>query len=512
MYVEWQGMRKENQTVMAEMLKLFIDGAFVSSESHEGREIRDPSTGAWIATAPCCTREELERAVAAAARAFESWRWVPVAKRVQVLYKFRELVLAHMDELTHLLCRENGKAWAEGKGDIAKVIEITELACGAPSLMMGESLMNTSKGFDTVLLREPVGVYCGIAPFNFPAMIPMGWMMPLCVACGNTFVLKASSQTPMTSLRMAELLVEAGLPRGVVNIVTCDRNVADLLLSHPDVKGVTFVGTTAVGREIYAKAAANGKRVQALCEAKNHALVMDDANLKRTARAIINASFGCAGERCMALPVVVAHEGIADQLVELLKGYAAEIKVGVAYDQATGMGPVISAKHKARVEEWIQRGLDEGAALVLDGRNIKVDGADQGYYVGPTILDHVTPAMSVGQREIFGPVLCIKRVSSFEEGLEVMNANPYANGSVIFTESGYYSREFALRTHGGMVGVNVGIPVPMGIFPFTGHKQSFFGDLHAIGKDGVRFFTETKAVTARWFDRTEGDVRVGTWE
>lgn len=498
---------------MAKALKLFIDGVWVESMSGKVMEIHDPSTGALLATTPCCTQAELNLAVAAAARAFERWSRVPVVKRVQVLYKFRELVIAHIDELTDILCRENGKAWSEGQGDVAKMIELTEFACGAPTLMMGESLLNTSEGFDTVLYKEPVGVFAGIAPFNFPAMIPMGWMMPLCVACGNTLVLKASSQTPMTSLRCAELLQQAGLPAGVVNIVTCGRDVADLLLTHPEVKGVSFVGTTGVGREVFGKAALHGKRVQALCEAKNHALVLDDAQLERTARAIINASFGCAGERCMALPVVVAHERIADQLVALIVRYASELKVGVAYDKQTEMGPLISQKHRQNVLRWIDKGLEEGARLVLDGRDIIVPGAEGGYYVGPSILDYVTEDMTVGSQEIFGPVLCIKRVGSFEEGLALMNRNPFANGSVIFTQSGYYSREFALRTHGGMVGVNVGIPVPLGIFPFTGHKQSFFGDLHAIGKDGVRFFTESKAVTTRWFDKAEQKSgKVGTWE
>ncbi len=494
-------------------LKLFINNEWVESKSEKYMDIMDPSTGTVIAQTPCCTKEEVDKAIKAAKAAFPAWSDTPAVKRVQILYDFRNLVVEHMDELTYICARENGKVWEEAKGDILKVKEITEHACGIPSLMMGESLMNTSTGYDTVLYREPVGVFAGIAPFNFPGMIPMGWMMPLCIATGNTMVLKLASMTPMTSIRCLELLQEAGLPAGVINAVTCSRNEAEILLTDPAVKGVSFVGSTSIGAHVYKTAAANGKRVQALTEAKNHALVLEDAPLERTARGIINASFGCAGERCMALPVVVAQESIADKLVSLLVQYAKELKVGPAYDKTSALGPVISSSHKQWVLNWIDKGISEGAKLVLDGRNVKVEGSEGGYYIGATILDHVKPGMTVGDDEIFGPVLCIKRVKNFEEGLAIMNANPFANGSVIFTQNGYYSREFAKRTDGGMVGINVGIPVPVGIFPFTGHKQSFFGDLHAIGKDGVRFFTETKAVTTRWFDEAEkSNKNVSTWD
>jgi malonate-semialdehyde dehydrogenase (acetylating)/methylmalonate-semialdehyde dehydrogenase len=373
--------------------------------------------------------------------------------------------------------------------------------------------MNTSTGYDTVLYREPLGVFAGIVPFNFPGMIPMGWMAPLCIATGNTLVIKAASMTPMTAMRCAELWQEAGLPDGVLNIVTCSRNEAETFLRHPDIKGVTFVGSTSVGLHIYSTAAANGKRVQALCEAKNHALVLEDAALERTARGIINSAFGCAGERCMALPVVVAQEGIADRLVELLVKYAKELVIGPAYEKTSQLGPVVTEAHRQSVVKWIEKGVEEGAKLVLDGRNVTVKGFENGFYLGPTIFDHVTPDMEVGSKEIFGPVVCVKRVKTFEEGLELMNKNPFANGSVIFTQSGHYSREFALRTHGGMVGVNVGIPVPVGLFPFSGHKHSFFGDLHTLGKDGVRFFTETKCVTTTWFDEEEKKkTKVDTWD
>lgn len=494
-------------------LEYFINGQWKKSVTEKYYEISDSSTGEVIAEAPCCTSEEVNSAVEAAKQAFAPWSSTPVMKRVQVLYKFRELIVSNMEDLAMTLSRENGKCWNEAQGDILKAKEIVELACGMPALMMGESLMNTSADHDTVLYREPIGVFAGLAPWNFPAMIPMGWMMPLCIAAGNTMVLKASSITPMTSMKMIELLKKAGLPDGVVNLVTCSRNEAEILLKHPDVKGITFVGSTSVGKHIYSTAAAHGKRVQALCEAKNHCLVLEDAPIERVALGIINATYGCAGERCMALPVVVVQESIADKLVNTLKKLASEIKIGQAYEKSSELGPVVSKEHKALVLNWIEKGIKEGAVLALDGRAPRVNGNKNGYYIGPTIFDKVTPEMSIGNEEIFGPVTCVKRVKDFEEGITLMNANQFANGSVIYTQNGYYSREFARRTHGGMVGINVGIPVPIGIFPFSGHKQSFFGDLHTLGKDGVKFFTETKCVTSRWFNEEElKKSKVDTWD
>jgi malonate-semialdehyde dehydrogenase (acetylating)/methylmalonate-semialdehyde dehydrogenase len=494
-------------------LKFFVNGQWRESTTNKYMDIFDPSIGKKIAETPCCTEEEVNLAIKAARNAFPSWSNTPVVKRVQVLYKFRQLCISHLDELTYLVCQENGKVWTEAQGDVLKVIEITEHACGMPNLMMGESLMDASSGFDTILYREPVGVFAGIVPFNFPAMIPMGWIAPICIATGNCLILKAASWTPMTSMRIAELWQEAGLPNGVLNILTCSRNEAEILLKHPDVNGIAFVGSTSVGLHIYSTAAAHGKRVQTLCEAKNHALVLEDAPLERSARAIINASFGCAGERCMALPVVVAQESIADKLVQLLCKFASALKIGPAYDKTSELGPLVNDSHRKSVLKWIDIGIKEGASLVLDGRNVKVPGAENGFYLGATIFDKVTPAMTIGDEEIFGPVLCIKRVKDFEEGLTLMNHSRFANGSVIFTQNGYYAREFVKRTHGGMVGVNVGIPVPLGFFPFTGHKQSFFGDLHMIGKDGIRFYTETKAVTSRWFDEEEmKKTKVNTWD
>lgn len=496
-----------------ERLKYLVNGEWRESKTEKYMPIYNPSTGEQIAETPCCTREEVEEAVQAAAAAFPGWSNTPPHKRAQCMFKLRNLIVEHFDELTMLVARENGKCWSEAAGDVQKAQEMTEFACGIPTLMMGEGLMNVSQGFDTVRYKEPLGVFAGIAPWNFPAMIPMGWMAPLAIACGNTYVLKAASMTPMTCMRIAELYKEAGIPDGVLNVVTCSRHEAETLLTNPLVKGVTFVGSTSVGKHVYATAAAHGKRVQALCEAKNHALVLKDAPITRTAAGIMNSSFGCAGERCMALPVVVVEEEIADQLVAELVRLCKQQKIGPAYDKESKLGPVVSAEHKKFVTDWIDKGVESGAKLVLDGRNCVVPGYENGYYVGHTIFDHVEPGMEIGDREVFGPVLCIKRVKSFEEGLQLMNANPFANGSVIFTQNGYYAREFAKRTDGGQVGINVGIPVPVGVFSFTGHKQSFFGDLHCHGKDAIQFFTETKTVTQRWFDEEEMKKEsVSTWD
>ncbi len=501
------------RTSEAETLKYFVNGKARRSATEKYYDLADPNTGEVIARAPCCTKDEVNSAVDAAHKAFPAWRDTPVIKRVQVLYKFKRLIEDHLDDLTMSICREHGKVWDESRGDVLKAMEVVELACGAPSLMMGDSLMDTSDGYDTVLYREPMGVFVGLVPWNFPAMIPFGWMAPLCIALGNTMVLKASSLTPMTALKMAGLLHEAGLPDGVMNVVTCSRNEAEIFLEHPDVKGVTFVGSTSVGKHIYSTAAANGKRVQALCEAKNHCLVLEDAPIERTAAGIVNATFGCAGERCMALPVVVVQESIADELVSCLKRLAEERVMGPSYDRESELGPLVTKEHREFVVGWIEKGIEEGGELVLDGRNAKVEGYENGYWLGPTIFDRVRPDMSVGDEEVFGPVTCIKRVKDFEEGMEVVNASRFGNGATIFTQNGHFSREFARRAHAGMVGVNVGIPVPVGMFPFAGHKNSFFGDLHVMGKDSIKFFTETKCVSTHWFDEEEmKQEKVDTWD
>ena len=372
--------------------------------------------------------------------------------------------------------------------------------------------MNTSTGFDTVSFREPLGVFVGIAPFNFPAMIPMGWMVPLAITTGNTYVLKAASLVPQTAMRMVELLTEAGLPAGVMNLVTASRDESEPLLRHPMVKGVTLVGSKKIGLHVYKTAAEEGKRVQSLTEAKNHALILRDAPVLATAQRIINSAFGCAGERCMALPAICVEEEIADELVGSILDLAKRLKMGPAWMADTELGPLVTGEHRESVHGWVETGAKEGGELVLDGRNPNVQGYEGGYFMGPTVFDNVTPSMRIGIDEIFGPVLSIKRVRDFEEGLQEMNSSEFANGSAIFTMNGRYAREFSRRTDAGMVGINVGIPVPMSTFPFCGHKNSFYGDLHCMGEDGIAFFTETKAVTSHWFDESDlKGAKVGTW-
>lgn len=496
-----------------EKLKYFCNGEFRLSATENWTELHNPSTGEVTGYAPCCTNDEVLEAIAAAKAAFPGWSATPAIKRAQVMYRIRDLLIEHMEELTRLVAEENGKVWAEAEGDVLKAKEGTELATQVPSLMMGESTMDASRGYDTVKYREPIGVFAGIVPVNFPAMIPFGWMAPTCIATGNTMVLKAATLTPRTAMRIAELYKEAGVPDGVINVVTCSRNEINTILDHPDVKGITFVGSTPVGKIIYERAARAGKRVQCLCQAKNHALILADAPIQRTVAGVINSAFGCAGQRCMALSCVVVEESIADEFVAELKKQASAIKVGPAWDKTSKLGPITYEKHYKEVLADIDKGVAEGAELVLDGRNCTVEGFENGYFVGPTVFDKVTADMTIGDEEVFGPVLCVKRVKNFQEGLAVMNANPYANGSVIFTQNGYYAREFVRHTDGGMVGVNVGIPVPIGFFPFSGHKNSFFGDLHCLGKDAYRFFTESKCVTTRWFDEDEiRKTEVSTWD
>ena len=498
---------------MAQRLKYFVGGEWRDSRTDEWYPITNSSTGEVLAEAPRCTAAEVDSAVAAAKEAFGPWRDTPLAERVQVMFRLKERLEANVHDLAVLLSTEMGKTYAEARGDVLKAIEVVEIACALPMTMQGDSLMNVSRGFDTVTYREPLGVFVGIAPWNFPAMIPMGWMMPLAVTTGNTFVLKAASFVPQTSMRMAELLHDAGLPPGVFNLVTCSRHEAEQLLVHPDVRGVSFVGSRSVGRHVYATASAAGKRVQALTEAKNHALVLRDAPLRATAQRVINSAFGCAGERCMALPAVVVEEAIADEFVATVAELAKERRMGPAWEESTELGPLVNEEHRDFVTGWIERSIDEGAVPVLDGRKVTVPGYENGFFVGPTIFDHVTEDMSCGRDEVFGPVLYIKRVADFDEGIELINSSEFANGASVFTRSGYHAREFARRIDAGMVGVNVGIPVPISAFSFSGHKDSFFGDLHVMGRDGVAFFTETKAVTSYWFDAADlrGD-KVGTWE
>lgn len=498
---------------MTKRLKYLVGGEWKDTVSGQYYEITNSSTGEVMAEAPRCTAEEVDAAVEAAAAAYPGWRDTPVTKRVQVMFKMKMLLEENLHDLAKLLATEMGKTYTEARGDVLKAIEVVELACAVPVTMQGDSLMNVADGYDTVTYREPMGVFAGIVPWNFPAMIPMGWMTPLAITTGNTFVLKAASFVPQTAMAIAELFEEAGLPPGVFNLVTCSRHEAERLLVHPKVQGVSFVGSTEVGLHIYSTAAANGKRVQALTEAKNHALVMRDAPIRATAQRIINSAFGCAGERCMALPAIAVEEEIADELVATIAELAQERKIGPAFEEDTEMGPLVNEGHKDFVVKWIEQSVAEGADLVLDGRKLEIEGFENGFFVGPTIFDHVTPEMSCGNQEVFGPVLYVKRVKNFEEGLQLINSSEFANGATIFTQNGHYAREFARRVDAGMVGVNVGIPVPISVFPFSGHKNSFFGDLHVMGKDGVMFYTESKAVTSYWFDEEalKGE-KVGTWE
>ena len=497
----------------AKRLRFCVDGEWVESKTSKWMPVSDSSTGEVIAEAPACTAEEVTAAVQAAARAFPAWADKPIAVRTQVMFHFKSLIEQHIEELSRITAQELGKNLDESRGEYVKIIEAAEVAVAAPMLIQGYSMMNVSTGHDTVSYREPLGVFAGIGPFNFPAMIPFGWMIPLAITTGNTYVLKAASMVPLSAIRCLELLHEAGLPKGVVNLVTCGRNEAEILLTHPAVKGVTFVGSTDTGKHVYSVAAAKGKRVQAQTEAKNHGIVLADASLERAARGIINSSFGCAGMRCMALPVICVENKVADQFVEMLVKFSRERVIGCAYDPRTDLGPVVSAEHKKLVTDWIARGVEERAELLLDGRGAVVPGFEKGFFVGPTIFDRVTEEMSCGREEVFGPVTFIKRISDFEEGLAIANGSRFANGSCIFTESGYYAREFARRTDAGMVGINVGIPVPVSFFPFSGHKQSFFGDKHVLGRDGIDFYTETKCVTTHWFSEAEKKVtKVSTWE
>jgi malonate-semialdehyde dehydrogenase (acetylating)/methylmalonate-semialdehyde dehydrogenase len=380
-------------------LKFYAGGQWIQSKTGKYMPCYNPSTGAVIAHAPQCSSDEVEQTIQAAVKAYPAWSDTPVSRRVQVLFKLKALLDKHLEELTYLLAKEMGKKWDEAMGDVLKVTEVVEFACGAPHIMKGDSLMNVAAGYDTTRYNHPIGVFAGIAPWNFPAMIPQGWMAPICIAAGNCMVLKAASFVPQSAMRITELWEEAGLPPGVLNVITAGRNEAEIFLRHPDIKGVSFVGSTSVGLHVYATAAANGKRVQALTEAKNHALVLRDCKLERTGQGIINAFCGCAGERCMALPVVVVENVIADSLVALLKKYASEMKIGPAYDKTTDMGPLVNQGHLDSVLKWIDIGVKEGAELVLDGRKMKSPaGYDKGFYLGPTIFDRVTEEMSVGPR------------------------------------------------------------------------------------------------------------------
>ncbi|HEV8554214.1 MAG TPA: CoA-acylating methylmalonate-semialdehyde dehydrogenase [Casimicrobiaceae bacterium] len=482
-----------------ERLPLWIGGKPTPSRTTRYGEVTNPATGEFLRHVPFATAEDVDAAVAAALEAWPAWRNAPALRRARVLMRFRELMETHKKDLARLVSEEHGKTRIDAEGSITRGIEVVEFATGIPHLLKGEFSDNVGSDVDSFSLRQPVGVCAGITPFNFPAMVPM-WMFPVAIACGNPFILKPSERDPTLSLRMAELLKDAGLPDGVFNVVHGDKEAVDAILKHRDIKAVSFVGSTPIAKYIYETGTAHGKRVQALGGAKNHAVVLPDADLAFTADALIGAAYGSAGERCMAVSVVVAVGEAGDPLCDLLAERARRIAVGPGDRPESEMGPVITCAARERIVGLIDRGVAEGAALVVDGRKPAVAGHENGFFVGPTLFDRTTPEMAIYREEIFGPVLVIVRSESLEEAIALINANRYANGAALFTRSGYAARRFQQHVEVGMVGINVPIPVPMAFYSFGGWRNSLFGDLHVHGMDGVRFYTRGKAVTTRWPD------------
>ncbi len=480
-------------------LPLWIGGKAVAATTTRYGEVTNPATGDVIRHVPLANTADVDAAVSAAAKALPDWRAAPALRRARVLMRFRELMEANKKDLAKIVTEEHGKTLDDAEGSVTRGIEVIEFATGVPHLIKGEFSDSVGTGVDSWSLRLPVGVCAGVTPFNFPAMVPM-WMFPVAIACGNTFVLKPSERVPSLSLRMAELLRDAGLPDGVFNVVHGDKEAVDALLVHPEVKAISFVGSTPIARYIYATGAAHGKRVQALGGAKNHAIVLPDADVAFAADAIIGAGYGSAGERCMAISAVVAVGDVADTLVAALAARAARIRTGPGNVPGVEMGPVITRAARDRIAAAIDGGVADGAALVVDGRAPGIAGHEQGFFVGPTLFDRVTPAMAVYREEIFGPVLVVVRVPSLADAIALVNANPYANGAALFTRSGFAARRFQQECDVGMAGVNVPIPVPMAFYSFGGWRNSLFGDLHVHGMDGVRFYTRTKVVTGRWPD------------
>jgi malonate-semialdehyde dehydrogenase (acetylating)/methylmalonate-semialdehyde dehydrogenase len=478
-------------------IPMWINGAPAEAHGSRRGEVCNPSTGAVIRSVPYADAEDVDRAVAAAAAAFPAWSATPPVRRARVFTRFLELLTAHQRELAALVSEEHGKVFLDAMGSVQRGIEVVEFVCGAPHLLKGEFSPSVGRDVDTYSRLEPLGVCAGITPFNFPAMVPL-WMFPVAIACGNTFVLKPSEKDPSPSIRLAELLKEAGLPDGVLNVVHGDSEAVNAILAHPGIQAVSFVGSTNVAKHVYATAAANGKRVQALGGAKNHAVVLPDADLELTADALAGAAYGSAGERCMAISAVVAVGDVAGPLVNALAERATTLKVGPGSADGMEMGPLVTREHRARVKGFIDTGVSEGAELVVDGRGLTVAGHEAGFFLGPTLFDRVTPAMSIYQQEIFGPVLVVLRADTFEDAIALVNRNPYGNGTAVFTGSGAAARKFENEIQVGMVGINVAIPVPVAMFPFGGWKQSLFGDLHIYGMEGVKFYTRTKAVTTRW--------------
>jgi len=486
-----------NDTTL-QKVKLLIDGEWVESQTTEWHDIVNPATQQVLAKVPFATAAEVDAAVSAAQRAFQTWKLTPIGARMRIMLKLQALIREHSKRIAVVLSAEQGKTIADAEGDIFRGLEVVEHACSIGSLQMGEFAENVAGGVDTYTLRQPIGVCAGITPFNFPAMIPL-WMFPMAIACGNTFVLKPSEQDPLSTMLLVELAIEAGVPAGVLNVVHGGKDVVDGLCTHKDIKAVSFVGSTAVGTHVYDLAGKHGKRVQSMMGAKNHAVVLADANREQALNALVGAGFGAAGQRCMATSVVVLV-GAAKQWLPDLKALAQKLTVNAGNEPGTDVGPVISKKAKARILDLIESGIKEGAKLELDGRDIKVPGYEQGNFVGPTLFSGVTTDMQIYTQEIFGPVLVVLEVDTLDQAIALVNANPFGNGTGLFTQSGAAARKFQTEIDVGQVGINIPIPVPVPFFSFTGSRGSKLGDLGPYGKQVVQFYTQTKTITARWFD------------
>ena len=483
---------------MTKQVQLFIDGAFIDSTTEQWIPVTNPATQEVIAQAPCATADEMSRAIESAKEAFKSWKEVPVSERARLMMRFGNLLKEHQTEIAEIICQELGKTIEDAKGDVWRGIEVVEQAANIPSLMMGETVENVARSIDTYSYIQPLGVCAGITPFNFPAMIPL-WMFPMAIACGNTFVLKPSEQDPMTVNRIAELFVEAGAPKGVLQVVHGAKEQVDTILHHPDIKAISFVGSVNVGQYIYKTGTDNLKRVQAFAGAKNHMVIMPDANKQQVINALVGASVGAAGQRCMAISVAV-FVGAAQDWIPEVAAAIGKVRPGVYTDPNAAYGPQISPQAKARILSLIEQGKKEGATCLLDGSDCSVEGFPNGNWVGPTVFSNVSTEMEIYKQEIFGPVLTTMSVDSLDEALKVVNDSPYGNGTSIFTASGAAARKYQHQVEVGQVGINIPIPVPLPFFSFTGWKGSFYGDQHAYGKQAVRFYTETKTITARWFD------------
>ena len=481
-------------------IRHFIDGASFEGASGRFGDVFNPNTGEVQAPVQLATEGEVDKAVQAAQNAFDAWSSTNPQRRARVMFEFKRLVEANMDDLAEMLSSEHGKVIADSKGDIQRGLEVIEFACGIPHALKGEYTQGAGPGIDVYSMRQPLGVVAGITPFNFPAMIPM-WMFGVAIAVGNTFILKPSERDPSVPVRLGELMMEAGAPAGVLNVVHGDKTAVDAILTHPLVHAVSFVGSSDIAHYVYQMGAQHGKRVQAMGGAKNHGIVLPDADMDQVIKDLTGAAFGSAGERCMALPVVVpVGQKTADDLRERLVAEIPKLRIGVSTDAEAHYGPVVNAAHKARVEGWIEQGVKDGAELVIDGRGFSLQGHEKGYFVGPSLFDHVKPGMESYKEEIFGPVLQIVRAGNFEEALSLASKHQYGNGVAIFTQNGRAARDFAARVNVGMVGINVPIPVPVAYHTFGGWKRSAFGDTNQHGMEGVRFWTKTKTVTARWPD------------